>query len=117
LDISANNFSEQDLSFLREFSNLKILRVGTHDEERIQQSIYNRFTGSLKTLQNMLKLEELSISNTDINEGVEYLSSNIKEIYCLTEARQESKLKEIVEKLENRKQQFQNLILISKENF
>jgi hypothetical protein len=75
------------------------LRIGTHNEENIKQGIHNRFYGSLEPLKNLTKLEELDISNTDINQGVEFLPDSITEIYYLAEARPENKLKEMEEEL------------------
>jgi len=71
LDISDNDFSKQDLSFLSKFINLKYLQVGTYNEEKIKNNIYNRFCGSLESLKDLTKLEELDISNTDVNQGIE----------------------------------------------
>jgi hypothetical protein len=53
-------------------------------------------------LQNLTKLEYLDISNTDIEEGLEYLPDTIKEdeIKCSIEARPESKSKLIFYQLE-----------------
>jgi Leucine-rich repeat (LRR) protein len=56
LNLANNNFPEQDLSFLKETINLEELHLGNHDEEKIQQNIYNRFTGSLDYLNGMKKL-------------------------------------------------------------
>jgi len=98
LDISGNNFPEQNLSFLSKFVNLEHLQVGTYDKERIEKNVYNRFFGSLEYLKDLNKLKELDISNTDINYGVEYLPNSITEIYYSTE-RPENKLKEIAEEL------------------
>ncbi|RHZ36473.1 HET domain-containing protein [endosymbiont GvMRE of Glomus versiforme] len=97
LDISHNNFAEQDLSFINHLVNLKTLRLGSKfNKERINQSIYNRFYGSLEHLKNMSELEELDIDNTDLNEGVEHLPDNLsKKISCSTEYRPESRVKEI----------------------
>ncbi|MCE8163454.1 MAG: hypothetical protein I3273_05440 [Candidatus Moeniiplasma glomeromycotorum] len=117
LDISDNNFVEQDLSFLSHLINLKELSIGnnyleekiteftskygidlvksmlresesrsdvnikeiiSNQKVRIQQGIYNRFTGSLESLKNLNKLKKLHISNTDINSGFEKLSNNLK---------------------------------------
>jgi len=55
------------LSFLSEFVHLKELRVDD-----------NRFCGSLEPLKNMNKLETLNISDTYIEEGIEYLPESIK---------------------------------------
>jgi hypothetical protein len=74
LRIASNNFTTQDLSIFSKFVNLKTLQIGEIDKERIKNNTYNRFYGSLKHLGNLTKLEKLSIDNTDINLGLEYLS-------------------------------------------
>jgi len=48
----------------------------------------------------MTKLSELSINNTDLNEGVEYLPRSIVKIYYSSEVRPESKVKEIIPQLD-----------------
>ncbi|CAG8840232.1 24894_t:CDS:2, partial [Gigaspora margarita] len=85
--ISNNNFSAQDLSFLSHLVDLKQLALGSgeyylqnYEDERIRKGIYNRFSGSLETLKSMTKLEMLHIDNTDINNGVEYLSNGLAEV-------------------------------------
>lgn len=96
LNISNNNFPEQDLFFLGHLTNLKQLLIGGWDEEgRIKEGIFNRFIGSLKPLQNFNKLEILEISNTDIEEGIEYLPVTIKTIMCSAIKRPESKVTRI----------------------
>ncbi|MCE8163170.1 MAG: hypothetical protein I3273_02970 [Candidatus Moeniiplasma glomeromycotorum] len=110
LFISDNNFSTQDLSFLSHLVNLKQLVLGNggtygmYLKERVQKGIYNRFQGSLETLKNMNKLEMLHIDNTDINDGVKYLSDKLADPSPIDrwsntsfsfEARPRSKVKEI----------------------
>jgi len=91
-----NNFSaEKDLSFLTSFTNLETLFLGNNGESKTK----NKFSGSLKYLQNLKKLEILGISNTNINSGLEYLSDSIEEIYCSSEERPESKVVQIREQL------------------
>jgi len=81
LIISDNNLPEQDLSIFCQFTNLEELGIGGEDEERINQGIYNRFTGSLKPLKKLTKLEWLDIYNTDIDSGLEYLPDSIEEFF------------------------------------
>lgn len=71
LIIGCNNFSNQDLSFLNHLVNLKYLYLAD-----------NNFEGSLEFLKNMNKLEDLDISRTDIDSGLEYLSDSVKDFYC-----------------------------------
>src|SRR5207248_2474360 len=70
-------------------------------KERVEKGIYNRFTGSLESLKNMSKLNELDISNTDIDSGLEYLPDSVGFFYCFSEDRPESKVKKIEEQLKN----------------
>ncbi|CAB4430986.1 unnamed protein product [Rhizophagus irregularis] len=46
---------------------------------------YNQFYGSLKPLENLSKLKELNISNTDIDSGLEFLSESIEIFRCSTD--------------------------------
>ncbi|CAG8714207.1 12807_t:CDS:2, partial [Racocetra fulgida] len=75
IDLSNNNFPEQDLSFLTPYINLEELDLKN-----------NNFIGSLDYLSVMKELRNLDISNTDINEvnidklpkkftNIEYLAS------------------------------------------
>lgn len=72
LYLQNNNFSPTNLSVFSSLINLTTL------------SIYgNKFYGSLKSLKNLTKLEELlNFENTNIDNGLEYLSKNLKEIRC-----------------------------------
>jgi hypothetical protein len=68
----------------RKFINLEELTVGntSHIEEtKIKRSIYNRFYGSLEPLKNMYRLKNLSIDNTNIDSGLEYLPDSIQYFY------------------------------------
>jgi hypothetical protein len=82
LSIHSNNFSEQDLSFLTKFTNLEQLFIDNHEQKKLENDIYNRFTGSLQPLQNLEKLKYLNIANTDIDSGLEHLPASVKKI-CL----------------------------------
>jgi hypothetical protein len=44
----------------------------------------NRFWGSLAALKNCTKLEKLHIQNTDINQGLEYLSESLESLMLLS---------------------------------
>jgi Leucine-rich repeat (LRR) protein len=99
LSLRNNNFPEQDLSVFSKFINLEGLHVGNDEQEKINQSIYNRFIGSLAPLKDLTKLKRLDVSNTDINEGIEYLPSSIKKVCSSSKERPESKVKEISEQL------------------
>jgi hypothetical protein len=78
LDVSNNNFPEQDLSVFSRFVNLKMLNVHNNNEEKIKKEIYNRFKGNLEPLKNLSKLGKLVVNNADIDSGLEYLPDSIK---------------------------------------
>jgi len=61
---------------------LKKLYLGTTIPKRIRQRNYNRFFGSLESLQNLNKLEVLAISSTNIDSGLEYLPESLEKMYC-----------------------------------
>lgn len=81
LNIMNNNFSEQNLDLFSKFINLEVLYIGTDNEERIRNNLYNRFTGSLKPLSKLTKLKELNIESTDIDKGLKYLPKNLESFY------------------------------------
>jgi len=69
LDLGSCNFSPQTLDIFATFINLKKLYINGY--------IYNRFYGSLEPLKNLNKLESIDIGNTDVDDGLEYLSSSL----------------------------------------
>jgi Leucine-rich repeat (LRR) protein len=96
LDLSDNNFSIQDLSFLVKATNLEELRLGNDNQERIKQGIYNCFAGSLDYLSKMEKLKKLTINNTDLNGvNLDKLPESLKEIKYSSEYRLKCKLIQI----------------------
>ncbi|KLL03283.1 MAG: ankyrin repeat protein [Mycoplasmataceae bacterium CE_OT135] len=90
LNLANNNFAEQDLSFLEEFTELEELSIAN-----------NKIIGSLESLKSMTKLKRLDISDTDIDSGLEYLPENLEEINCSFGMREDSKVKNIERVLEN----------------
>ncbi|KLL03563.1 MAG: hypothetical protein MRECE_13c028 [Mycoplasmataceae bacterium CE_OT135] len=103
LNISSNNFHEQDLSMFGHLINLESLWINNNNQERINQGVYNRFKGSLEPLKNLNKLRELNISNTDIDSGLEHLPKSADldlTIYYSAQKRPRSKVKEIAEQLD-----------------
>jgi Leucine-rich repeat (LRR) protein len=94
LNLNSNNLSYQDLNIFSKFINLKELDIGNND---FKERKYNRFYGSLKPLKNLNKLEYLEISDTDIEEGLEYLSDNVEKIGCSTYNRNQCGVKKIKE--------------------
>ncbi|CAI2190883.1 10940_t:CDS:2, partial [Funneliformis geosporum] len=102
LNLSRNNFpNTQDLSIFSYLINLTNLNLGGDNQEKINQGIYNRFTGSLEPLKNMNKLEWLSIGNTDLDSGLEYLPESIKYFNCSFEQREDAKCKIFAKILKN----------------
>lgn len=103
LNLYNNNFS-QDLSFLSHLVNLKELELGNQNEneDELDQEICNRFYGSLEPLQNMNKLKNLFINDTDIDSGLEYLPDSIEKFTCSgpSDKKKDAKVKIIVEELE-----------------
>ncbi|CAB4433388.1 unnamed protein product [Rhizophagus irregularis] len=99
LNLLDNSFS-QNLNCFGHLVNLKELLIGNIDGDRIQQGKYNQFYGSLEPLESLIKLESLSIGNSDIDSGLEFLSDSIKNFRCLADRRPEAKVKIIYEQLE-----------------
>jgi len=93
----SNNLLAQDCFVFRECVNLKELKIGNHDQAKIEQGIYNRFVGSLEPLQNLSKLEYLDISNTDIDSGLDYLPESVRVLSCETDKSQNNKVRAIRE--------------------
>ncbi|CAG8708575.1 35278_t:CDS:2 [Racocetra persica] len=100
-NLNSNNFSESNLSSFKNFTKLEELKLGNDNKEKINQGIYNRFSGSLKPLKNLTKLKVLHIDNTDLNSGAEHLPASLigidngkkEKISYFTEQRPESKEK------------------------
>jgi len=79
---------------------LEKLTLGTTDEQKINQGIYNYFIGSLDYLSNMKKLKYLGISNTDLDEvDTDKLPDSLEDIYYFTKERPECRLKQLVPQL------------------
>jgi len=55
--LTDNCFNRKNLTFFSRLINLKKLEIGNHNKTRIESSVYNAFTGSLKGLENLSKLE------------------------------------------------------------
>lgn len=108
LEIDNNNFREQDLAFLSHLINLEWLELQNGNKEpidnswNIQKGIYNRFYGSLKFLKNMERLRVVDISDTDIDEGLEYLSDSIEIFACKVDRRKDARVKNIHNLLVNK---------------
>ena len=70
------------------------LSIGNYGDN-FQNTVYNRFFGSLKPLENLSRLKRLDIENTDIDSDSEYLPFSVKEIYCFSKERPKSRVKEV----------------------
>jgi Leucine-rich repeat (LRR) protein len=89
LFVGNNNFPKQDLSFFGKLNSLRVLNLGN-----------NNFFGSLKPLKNLLNLESLDISDTDIDDGLENLrGSKLEGIYCQVKERKNAKCQKIQKEL------------------
>ncbi|GBC17593.2 kinase-like domain-containing protein [Rhizophagus irregularis DAOM 181602=DAOM 197198] len=80
-----NNIKPTTLDFLRPFVNLENLSLNSYVNLKQLEGSYNQFYGSLKPLENLSKLKELNISNTDIDSGLEFLSESIEIFRCSTD--------------------------------
>jgi len=76
LSIFDNNIQPTDISFFSKFINLKYLKIGTR-KPSLEKGKHNQFYGSLKSYQNLTKLEDICIEATDVNEGLEYLPESL----------------------------------------
>jgi hypothetical protein len=47
----------------------------------------------------LTKLKSLNISNTDINSGLEYLPTGLREFYCDTKLKPQALSKQLIEQL------------------
>ncbi|CAG8510979.1 1135_t:CDS:1 [Ambispora gerdemannii] len=83
LFVDDNNFPKQGLSCFSRFKNLEKLSIGNSKKIIAEHNTCNQFTGSLRALEKLGRLEELDINNTDIDRGLEYLSDNLKRIKYL----------------------------------
>lgn len=76
LCIYNNNIQPTDIEIFSKFVGLKILMIGNNMEGNLEW-FRNRFYGSLKSYQNLTKLESICIEATDVNEGLEYLPESL----------------------------------------
>ena len=104
LKIHQNNIQEQDLSCFSRFTNLTDLAIGNcynyGGVEAIDKGNYNNFFGSLQPLQNLSRLENLAIWNSNIDSGLEHLPENLKTIHCSNEGPANWKCKNLLDQLE-----------------
>ncbi|WNE41386.1 MAG: hypothetical protein AM1032_000126 [Mycoplasmataceae bacterium] len=102
INIWNNNLDNVDIDVFSNLNKLMRIHIGNSSIERIQEGIYNRVHGSLKSLKELKNLVGLYIQNTDINDGVEYLPNCHCEIFYSTEKRPNCKLVEIEEAIARR---------------
>ena len=76
LYIHSNDIQPTDISIFSKFTNIKVLKIGT-TEYHLKQGKRNKFYGSLKSWQNLTKLEYSCIEATDVDSGLEYLPLNL----------------------------------------
>ncbi|WNE41598.1 MAG: hypothetical protein AM1032_000338 [Mycoplasmataceae bacterium] len=98
LVIDNNNFQTTDIEVFSHLFNLEELLIGNY-YYHIENIKINRFYGSLQALQNCTKLTYLNIDNTDINEGLEYLSDVFVQISCLFNVIPNAKCQEIAKEI------------------
>jgi hypothetical protein len=84
LDLNENDIAKSkdsddsaEIKVFAKFKNLTRLFIGTSEKALKEEGKRNNFSGSLKDLKDMTKLEMLDISATDINEGLEYLPESL----------------------------------------
>jgi serine/threonine protein kinase len=100
LDIRNNHLSPSNLTIFSQMRNLRELAIGNWDKNKINQNIYNHFTGSCEPLKELDKLERLNIDNTDLDSGWEYLPDSLRYFLYDTELRPNCKLAQAKTELE-----------------
>jgi chromosome segregation ATPase len=71
-----NNIEPTNIEMFSRFINLKILKLGVR-ESTLKKGKRNKFYGSLKSYQNLTKLEAICIEATDVDSGLEYLPTSL----------------------------------------
>ncbi|CAG8495737.1 7585_t:CDS:1 [Diversispora eburnea] len=110
LKLHSNNFDNQNIDCFSPFTRLEVLLICTDDNGKIEQNIYNRFHGNLKTLREMNNLRELDIRATDIEGGLEYLPADIKEFKYSSLFRPEAKAQKIFRELQSQLNKLSTLV-------
>jgi serine/threonine protein kinase len=90
--VGDNNLSPSKLTIFSQLRNLESLGIGNRDKKKINQNVYNRLVGSCEPLKDLNKLKWLSISNTDLDSGWEYLPDSLTVFYYDTQLRPNCKL-------------------------
>jgi len=81
INITKNNFSNQSVQDLYSSSLNKFESL-----EELDLSV-NKFYGSLKPLEDLTNLKNLTIGNTDIDSGLECLPNSLERIYLFDSSR------------------------------
>jgi hypothetical protein len=82
LDLTSNNFGNQNLSMFLKLVNLQSLFIGQND-----------FFGSLFELKHLNKLLKLDVGDTNINKGLEFLPDSLEYFCCFApESKKKQKL-------------------------
>lgn len=76
-----NSLYRVNIVVFSHLTNLESLRIGADRKIETEKDNYNPFYGSLKSLKDLIKLKELSIDNTDIDKGLEYLPESLEKFY------------------------------------
>jgi hypothetical protein len=109
LHIINNNLSSENLDFLKNFVNLEFICLGNdyfQNDSGYNQSFrnfefYNKFQGSLESLKDLNSLIVLSIENTDIDSGLEYLPKTVEVFKCGPNQRENSKVEKLYQLYRN----------------
>ncbi|CAI2161902.1 5554_t:CDS:2 [Funneliformis geosporum] len=96
-----NDFLSQNISCFSGLTNLSHLTI--NNDLNVGSKLFNRFYGSLKSFENLTKLERFDIRNTDIDFGLIYLPKSVKEFRCSCKERPESKVRKIIKEIETAK--------------
>ena len=99
MDVTANKFSEQNLSFLSNLVKLKELDLAV-----------NGFIGSLEPLKNMTKLRSFNIMGTELDSGLEHLPNKIKKFMYYEDYKE--KIKELFKEVEVKNYKCDNIFNI-----
>ncbi|WNE41602.1 MAG: hypothetical protein AM1032_000342 [Mycoplasmataceae bacterium] len=81
-NIYNNNLEKTNISVFSKLINLETLLIYNNNRWIIKNK-GNQFYGSFESLKDLNKLKELRISNTNINEGLEYLPESLEQFFCL----------------------------------
>ncbi|WNE40006.1 MAG: hypothetical protein GBAus27B_000073 [Mycoplasmataceae bacterium] len=107
-----NNLAPTDLAVFSPLVNLTILDIG-NENDWVEQGQGNQFYGSLVALDNCPKLNYLAITNTNINQGLEYLPESLETFVCYSWAGTNWQVQEIEQEIKqwgNSLKEYQKLL-------